>query len=106
MTSEEFDVGYDLQITSRSRRESADGTWVKGTLNGHRFEALAFAEHADSADWEYEQSRLSKLWVQRIADRTTTFHWDRGMDVPAADAATEAIVSFLAEGLADLIYAA
>lgn len=40
----ETDVGDDLKITKTQRRKSAGGTWVSGTLNGHRFEALVFVD--------------------------------------------------------------
>jgi hypothetical protein len=77
---------------------------VCGRMNGHRFEALVFPEHADCSEWEIGESRISKLWIQRLADRLTVFHWDRGPDVPAADETVEAIVDLLADGLADHIY--
>jgi hypothetical protein len=102
---EEFDLGDDLNITKITRRNSGGGTWVSGTLHGHRLDALVFPEHAEVADYELGDSRISKLWVQRIADKKTTFNWDRGMDQPTTDRITQAIVDFLAAGLADHIYA-
>jgi len=101
---EDPDLGFDLEITKTTRRAAGAGTWVCGTLHGHRFEALVFPEHAANPDWEIGDSRISKLWVQRIADKRQVFNWDRGADVPAADATTQAIVDFLAGGLADHIY--
>jgi hypothetical protein len=103
MTSE-FDLGEDLQINKTTRRAAGSGTWVSGTLNGHRFDALVFPEHAEVADWELGDSRISKLWLQRIADRVEVFNWDRGADRPAADATAAAIVEFLAAGLAEHVY--
>ena len=50
-------------------------------------------------------SRISKLWIQRQADKRTVFNWDRGADIPATDPTTKAIVDFLAGGLADYVYA-
>jgi len=102
---EDLDVGHDLEITKTSRRASGGGTWVCGTLCGHRFDALVFPEHADNPEWEIGDSRISKLWVQRIADKQQVFNWDRGADVPSADATTRAIVDFLAGGIADYVYA-
>ena len=63
MTSEidDLDVGCDLHITKISRRTSAAGTWVCGTIAGHRFDALVFPEHADNPEWEIGDSRISKL---------------------------------------------
>ena len=102
---EDLDVGFDLEITETTRRAAGAGRWVSGTLCGHRFEALVFPEHAANPEWEIGDSRISKLWVQRIADKRQAFNWDRGADVPAADATTRAIVDFLAGGLADYVYA-
>ena len=100
----EFDLGDDLEITKTTRRASGGGTWVSGTIAGHRFDALVFPEHAEIADYELGDSRISKLWVQRLSDRATVFNWDRGMDLPAADQAAAAVIDFLAAGLADLVY--
>ncbi len=107
MTSQfdDLDLGDDLRITKISLRASGAGKWVCGTIAGHRFDALVFSEHADNPEWEIGDSRISKLWVQRLADRQQVFNWDRGADVPAADATVAAIVDFLCAGLADLAYA-
>ena len=56
-------------------------------------------------EWEIGESRITKLWIQRLADRETVFNWDRGPDVPAADALVAEIVDHLAGGLADAIFA-
>jgi len=102
--ADDLDVGHDLEITKTTRRASGAGTWVSGTLSGHRFEALVFPEHADNPEWEIGDSRISKLWIQRLVDKREAFNWDRGADVPAADDVARAIVDFLAGGLADHIY--
>ena len=106
MTSEtnDLDLGDDLVITKTTRRASGGGTWVCGRLNGHRFDALVFLEHAENAEWELGDSRISKLWLQRLADKRTVFNWDRGADVSAADPVAAAIVDFLCAGLADHTY--
>src|SRR5690242_8325397 len=103
-TNDDLDVGHDLEITKTTRRASGGGTWVCGTMSVHRFDALVFAEHADDADWEIGDSRISKLWVQRLTDKQTVFNWDRGADIQANDELTQAIVDFLAGGHADHIY--
>lgn len=101
----EFDLGDDLEITKTTRRASGGGTWVSGRIAGHRFDALVFPEHAENAEWELGDSRISKLWVQRLADKQTVFSWDRGLDIAAANDTAQAIVDFLAAGLADHVYA-
>src|SRR5262245_58897765 len=101
-TNDGLDLGFDLEITKIERRRSAAGTWVSGTLHGHRFDALVFPEHAENPEYEIDDSRISKLWLQRISDRTVVFNWDRGPDVPATDTIARAIVDFLCEGLAEL----
>lgn len=100
----DIDVGDDLVITKTTRRAAANGTWVCGRLNGHRFDALVFPEHADNPEWEIGDSRISKLWVQRLADKKQVYNWDRGADVPAENETVQAIVDFLCAGLADHTY--
>jgi hypothetical protein len=105
MTSEDLELGDDLRITKTTRRAAGNGTWVCGTIACHRFDALVFPERADNPEWEIGDSRISKLWVQRLADRRQVFNWDRGADVPAADPVAAAIVDFLCAGLAEHVYA-
>lgn len=99
------DLGHDLQIAKTTRRAAGYGTWVSGTIAGHRFDALVFSEHSENEDYELGNSRISKLWLQRIEDKQTVFNWDRGLDVDAQTDLAQAIVDFLAAGLADSIYA-
>lgn len=103
--NEALEAGDDLEITKVTRRAAAAGTWVRGTIAGYRFDALVFPAHAENRDWEMGDSRITKLWVKRLADRKIVFNWDRGPDVAAADHETLAIVDFLAAGLADYVYA-
>jgi hypothetical protein len=103
-TTPDLDFGDDLTFTVQDPRP-AGGTWVIGLVAGHRFQALVFPEHAEVADYELAGSRISKLWVQRVADGRVVFNWDRGADVPAADARARAVVDFLTEGLADHVFA-
>ena len=103
MTNQIEDVGFDLEITQVQKQESGDGVWVRGRLCGHRFTALVFGTHAETEEYELGQSRLSKLWVQRVSDKATVFNWDRGLDVETKDEVAQAIVDFLAEGLADYV---
>ena len=101
------DHDIDLAITKIQQRASnVGGAWVSGTINDeYRFDALVFADHADSEEYELDDSKISKLWIQRTADKRTMFNFDRGLDVPAANTETQVIVDFLGTGLADLVYA-
>jgi hypothetical protein len=99
-------LGDDLRITETTRRLSGGGTWVDGTIAGYRFQALVFPEHAEVADYELGTSRISKLWIAKVSNKETVFNWDRGLDIPAASEKTQAVVDFLAAGLADLVYTA
>ena len=101
----DLDLGDDLEITKSTRRRVDAGTWVCGTIHGHRFEALVFPEHAGNPEFEVQgDSRISKLWLQRLADKRTVYNWDRGLDQDAADATAAAIVGFLCAGLAEHTY--
>jgi hypothetical protein len=99
------DIDDDLAITRTTRRATGNGTWVRGRLSGHRFCALVFPEHAENREWEIGDSKISKLWIQRLSDKKAVFNWDRGADIPAADRMVQAIVDFLGAGLSDYVYA-
>jgi hypothetical protein len=102
---DDLDLGHDLEITKTTRRAAGAGTWVSGTLMGHCFEALVFPEHAENPAYEIGDSRISKLWIRRSADKRVVFNWDRGADIPAADQTVACIVDFLCGGIADYVYA-
>ena len=101
---EDLDIGGDLEILKTTRRAAGAGTWVVGRLNGHRFDALVFPEHAECPDYEMDNSRISKLWIRREADQQIVCNFDRGWDIRPADVTTAAIVDFLAAGLAGHTY--
>ena len=103
-TNDGIGIGDDLEITKVTRRATFGGTWVMGRLNGHRFEALVFPEHAANPEYEIEDSRISKLWLQRLEDEATVFNWDRGQDVPVATPEAQRIVEFLCAGLAEFTF--
>lgn len=100
----DIDLGDNLEFTEPPLRASGGGTWAIGRIAGHRFEALVFAEHAENPAWEIDDSRISKLWLQRLSDKRVVFNWDRGSDVPAADQRTGQIVDFLSVGLAEFVF--
>ena len=97
-------IGDDLVITKQTRRAAGAGTWVIGKIAGHKFEALVFPEHAECPDYELEDSRISKLWLQRLSDKTTVVNFDRGWDIRPTTKTAQAIVGFLAAGLAEHTY--
>jgi hypothetical protein len=101
---DDLDLGDDLDITKTTRRAAGAGTWVSGTLMGHCFEALVFPEHAENPAYEIGDSRISKLWIRRSADKRVVFNWDRGADIPAADQTVACFVDFLCGGIADYVY--
>ncbi|MBN2296639.1 MAG: hypothetical protein JXM70_29695 [Pirellulales bacterium] len=103
-TQHNQDIGYDLEITKTNRRATCGGTWVHGRIAAHRFQALVFPEHAEEPNFELDESRISKLWIRREADRKTVCNFDRGWDIQPADATAKEIVDFLAEGLAQYTY--
>ena len=103
MTIDDLDLD-DLRILKTTRRAAGNGTWVCGTIAGYRFDALVFPEHADNPEWELGASRISKLWIAQIKNKKTVFNWDRGLDIPAASDKTQAVVDFLAAGLAEHTY--
>ena len=101
---DDLDLGDDLTIIKTTRRAAGGGTWVTGTLNGHRFEALVFPEHAERPDFELGSSRISKLWIKRLADGKVVCNFDRGWDVRPTTKTAAAIVDFLTAGLAEHTY--
>ncbi len=96
---------FDLQITKTRGRRSKGGAWVIGAVNTrYRFDALVLADHADSDQYELDQSRISRLTVIDAETLEMVFNFDRGSDIPAANAETQAVVEFLCERLANVIY--
>jgi len=106
--NQDADAGEMLDTLVITRVEPRNllskGTWVEGTMAGHRFEALVFPEHAANPDYELGESRISKLWIQRIEDRVTVYNWDRGADIEPATTLAGQIVDLLAAGLAETIF--
>ena len=98
------DIGHDFAILEIVQQQIAFGTWAIGLVAGHRFEALLFPGHAANPAFELGDSRISKLWVQRLADRVAVANFDRGWDVRPAGEVAAAIVDFLAEGLATRVF--
>ena len=101
-TSELLDT---LKIHKLQRRSVGGGAWVIGTIAGHRFEALVFPEPTENRGWEVGgDSRISKLWLQRMGDGATAYNWDRGADIEPTNELSGVIVGLLAAGLAESIF--
>ena len=98
-----MEIGDDLAVTKPRQRQMGRGTWIDGTLNGHKFQALGYRDQATGPRYELLDGRISKLWVQRLSDEKVVFNWDRGIGVPAEDRVTQTIVEFLCAGLAELV---
>jgi hypothetical protein len=94
----------DLEITKVTRRASGPGTWVCGRIHGHRFDALAFPEHADMPERELNPSHL-EIMVATYGGSRDGFQL-RPRTRRARDGRTSrAIVDFLAAGLAEMVLA-
>lgn len=103
-TLDEFELATDITIRKTTRKCAGAGTWVIGTVHGHRFDALVFPEHAEREEYELDDSRISKLWLKRLESGRTVANFDRGWDLRPVDDEAEAIVDFVAAMLADAIY--
>lgn len=93
-----------LKITKRTPR-AVGGTWVTGTIAGHKFDALVFPEHAEFESYELGDSKISKLWIKNIEENHVVANFDRGWDLEPTTQAARQIVDLLAAGLADTIFA-
>lgn len=92
-----------LDITKKTGRPTG-GTWVKGNIGNHAFEALVFPEHATDAAFELDDSRISKLWLQEHFTHTEVACFDRGWDRQPTTEAARAIVGLLSAGLAEHVF--
>lgn len=96
----EEELRREVQVLQFHRRLTVGGAWVGGIVAGHRFQALVFAAPPVVPEWDVRPPAcISKLWLQRIADKTTVFNWDRGRDIPAASDEVEGIIDALAATL-------
>jgi hypothetical protein len=78
--------------------------WTTGRIGAFRFCAKVFAEHALEASYEIGRSRISKLELRRLDTGAVAFNWDRGLDIPATDAAAQQAVDRLGKHLANHLY--
>jgi hypothetical protein len=95
------EIGGDLGIRKTTPREGGvGGTWVDGTIAGHRFQVLVFEDHAESEEYELGKSRISKLWLQCQTDYEEVANFDRGWDVEPTTRDAKTIIDFLSAGIA------
>ena len=92
-----------LKIAKVSKRKSAPGSWVTGTIGGHKFEALVFPEPASDPSYEIEGSNMSKFW---LADErgNVVAAFDRGWETKPRTEIAQRITDLLAAGLAETVY--
>jgi len=88
----------------KPRGNSATGTWVTGTIGGHRFEAMVFPEHAANPAYELGDSRISKLDMRETANGGAVAVFDRGWDLRPTTAHGATLVDLLAAGLAESVF--
>ena len=100
----DFDITFDFSIHGVALRPTGGGSWVFGKLADHLFEALVFPQHALLPEYELGRSRIAKLCLRRASDRQPVLDWDRGWGRRSTSPQVQAIVDFLASGLADCVY--
>jgi hypothetical protein len=101
MTAPNEPHGYDLEITQMARVTATPGAIrVRGSADGHRFEALVLPAHADRPADEMGRTRIARLLVRRLRGQRVVFAFDAGRRVPAADSRVAELVGFLGRQLA------
>src|SRR5262245_26790975 len=88
-------IEHDLHITEVTKTPNDKGRWVSGTIDGHLFSV--FFDGQVIPDWQMNNTRMSRLWLHRLADNQTVFRWHYGQCLPAADDRAKAVVDFLAD---------
>ncbi len=91
-----------LKITKVTKR-AVPGSWVTGTIGGHKFEALCFPEPASNPEYEIPGSNISKFW---LADErgNVVAEFDRGWNHHPSTEMAQRITDLLAAGLAETVY--
>jgi hypothetical protein len=105
------EIGGDAEVRLMTQQNWPFENTICGLASGAEIndfdeddEALVFAEHAESEEYELGRTKISKLWIQEIKTKKTLFNFDRGLDVPAATTEIQVVVDFLGCGLADLVW--
>jgi hypothetical protein len=92
----------DIIIAANPKAERMG--WTTGRIGAFRFCAMVYAEHALEASYEIGRSRISKLELRRLDTGAVAYNWDRGLDIPATDAAAQQAVDRLGKHLANHLY--
>lgn len=100
---DEGDLLGTLVIRKVTKRPSAPGSWVTGTIGGHKFEALVFPEPASDPAFEIPGSNISKFWLADDEGRVVA-DFDRGWNLNPATDLAKRITDLLAAGLAETVY--
>jgi len=96
-------IAGDIILTS-PKPAAGCGGWAQGRVGAFRFCAKVYPAHADLPSFEIGRSRISKLELRRLDTGAVAYAWDRGLDLPATDAAAKAAVDLLARCLASHLY--
>ncbi len=105
MTNDDLELGDDLRITKKTRQAAGAGTWAAGRSRDTASTPWCSPSTPTTPSGKSARAASRKLWVQRIADKRTVYHWDRGENSPALTGEATAIVDFLCAGLAEHVYA-
>ena len=97
------DLLDSLKIKRVTPRTSAPGSWVDGTIGGHRFQALVFPQPAADPAFEIPGSNISKFWLADPAGNVVA-GFDRGWDTEPATELARRITDLLAAGLAETVF--
>lgn len=103
-TTDNSDLLDTLRISEVAKR-AVPGSWVTGTIAGHKFEALVFPEPAVNPEYELPHSNMSKFWLADESGHVVAT-FDRGWDIRPTNDMAKRITDLLAAGLAELVYSA
>ncbi len=87
-------IRASFRIISNKQDRVCGGRWVMGTIGGHKFEALVFAESA-------RRGWICQLTVEQIKDGKTVASYCLDWDRRPTTRETRNIVNVLVEGLAE-----
>ncbi len=101
-TPDNSDLLDTLKISEVAKR-AVPGSWVTGTIAGHKFEALCFPQPASNPEYELPGSNISKFWLAEERGEVVA-SFDRGWDIQPTTEMARRITDLLAAGLAELVH--